>query len=381
MIKSLDDIRKRGKDYQRRFIDGCSMAEKVNAFVFHVRIVSVRSVRIYKSNHSELTSEEIILNDMWKNPIMDMRHILLSVPEFTMKHLGDTFSFLYFPVSNPLGTPYKEGFRYVLSFIRNKEGKPRSVREIRKAQINLSMLSEGLVSEYGVYMIEGGFPLEDNMDICMAFDNYIRGDISAKDFVSEILMRNTRSDMKGWLDDSILATDGLQAEGYIFRYGNDVYQVRMREPDRKEIPDNRISFEFLIHDFCGFLWDDEGWKDALLPLNYVKNVCIIFLRYINKYYNRNAFESYGVKPEDFRSPANGYYGGTCYEYIPNQKVRILCMNDPMMDGIFKVLLNGLRKPRKMKSDGMLILMEDNERWNECVSRIRMMSESGFSTRR
>ncbi len=378
MIKSLDDIRKRGKEYQRRFLEGCMMTEKVNAFVFHVKVISVKAVRISKGNHKDISTEDIILNSMWRNPIKEIREIFISDPNFMRNHLGEVFSFFYFPVSNPLGTEYKnEGFRYVLSFVRDKNGKPLSPSRIMEIQQHLSVLSDELVCPYGIYMRLNGFDFEGHMDIHFAFDRYMKSELSAKEFVKEILERNACTDMRGWLDDRILAEKPSEAEGYLFRYGNDVYQVIMKEPIRRNVPDNRLSFEFFIHDFCAFLWDDDGWREQMHSTNYVKNVCTLFLRYTDMYYNRDTFDSYGVKAEDLMSPSNGYYGGTCYDYIPNTKVREMCMNDPMMDSIFKVLLNGLRKTRKMSSEGMLILKEDNDRWNDCVRRIDALTGSPF----
>lgn len=369
MIRGLDDFIKNTSKYKKNFLMNCSIYEKISAFYFHVKIVSPAIQILYKSDYHRIMTEDIIMNKMWKDPMIDIPNMFISHPDFTNKHIGWTFSFFYFPVNNPLVVEYDLNgkWKYMLGYVCDNNGNQIDINE------NLIDFNTNLFN-----------------DLCVPF-SYKQWDSSLmtvheKTLINEAIRENTIDGYIKLIERLVNESpkknllipgrkDLSRAEGLILRNDKDIYQI-VYNTSRRTVSDNRLSLEFFLHMFCCYLKETDYIN--LIRENYIKSVCILFNDFRNNWMteknNQDKFSYYNITAEDLESPTFGYYPGTCYDMIPHHSVRELCKKDKMSDNMFKILLNGLRKRRNTKSSSMLMSEEDNMIWNDCVESIKKITK-------
>lgn len=362
MLRGLDDFLKKPKAYKKRFLLNCEIQEKVSAFYFHVRILSESKVVVYKSDYKEIKQEDIILNKMWKDPVEEIPEILFKNPDVTKQMIGWTLSFFYFPTEKPLVVKYDLSgwWKYLLAFATDEKRRP----------VDIDSISDWIdLSNYSSLVRHKGYTLKD--------EERTEED---KKLVEQALRADTVDSMLQWIEKivdssdkktNMIASSLQEAEGVVLRWKGDIYQVVYNSPKR-DVKDNRLSLEFFIHSFCRWLRENE-WQEQVKS-TYVNTVCSLFYCYWKAWMSDKkkleVFKYYNIKAEDLESPTFGYYPGTCYELITHKQVRELCMNDPLLDNMFKILLNALKKTKTMREGSMLVSEDDIRVWNDCVAFIK-----------
>ena len=358
--------------YQKGFLENCFIYEKISSFYFHVKIKNRNTLVFYKANNKEIEFNDLLLNKMWNTPIQDFTKMFLSDKEFVEKCVGFTFSFFYFPVSNPLGIEYAENpekglpFRYILDHITLPNKITRAVGYINEFN---RMDTKGLIRPFG---------------ICLKDDT--RTEQEKKELINGIKSKN----IKQFLDSifSIIDTDKLcarsidSAEGFILKSDSDVYQIINPVGEKPEVRNGRLALEIFVHSFVSFINNPDDFADCFVSNNYTTNVCHLLLKYkkwIEKDNNIQLLKFYNIKPSDLESPTFGYYGGTFYELIPVKAVRELCQKEPFWDNVFKILLNGLKKEKKFTPNDLILTKEDVKTWNALVGVFSMYDNIGKGT--
>jgi len=358
MLRGLDDFMRKPMAYKKKFLYNCYIQEKVSAFYFHVRILSANRVIVYKSDYKEIKVEDVVLNKMWKDPVEEIPEMFLKNPEISLQMVGWTLSFFYFPVAKPLVVEYdlSEGWKYMLAFATDEHKVPVDI-----SKIDLSIISPLIRSKS--YLLKGSS----------------RSD-REKAYIDQVLRENTVDAVLKWIEKTIekseqesknmIASSLNNSEGVVLRWKKDIYQVVYNSLE-EETKDNRLSLEFFIHSFCQWLSETE--YEELVKSTYLASVCSLFCEFKKSWLDdkekMKTFNYYNIKAEDLEAPTFGYYPGTCYDLIPNKLVREWCIKDKMDDNMFKILLNGLKKPRR-NSNSMLVSEEDTIVWNGCVKMIK-----------
>lgn len=360
-IKNFNGLTEKPVPYIRKFLETCSINEKISAFYFHVKIVSKNSVGLYRANHTAMLREDIILNSMWKTPAEDFNIILCSHPDFMNDYVGYTFSFFYMPVEQPLGVKYHSGFRYILSYVKDAQGHTDETKETAERLVALS----DLISDNGTVVCDETRSISQKKEL----DSILKHTGNYDDYIDKLQSFVVNS----LVDKSLLHSD--EPEGFILKSREGLWQIPMNEPEIvTEQPIGRISLEFFMHLFCEYLSQNDYAEH--ITNSYVKSVCMIFIDFCN-HIDMKSFDYYNIKAENLASPTFGYYSGTCYELIPVRKVREMCTKSPMYDNMFKILLNGLRRRRKSGTGSVLLSDKDIEAWNKCSQLITIMSVSRF----
>lgn len=350
MIKKFETL---FEDYPDKFIKdflcNCTVTEKISAFYIHVKIVSDTCIKICKANQKEIRKEDIILNKMWNLPVNDFTHIFFK-NEKLMKYTGYVFSFFFFPVNKPFNVTYKNGFRYILSFVKDKFGNSVDIRNFD-------------LSVFGNEIKQGGIILHDDKRNATEI-NKIASVYDYKDGYSFIM-----NDLIGKDNNNICAESFEEAEGFILKWKKNDFQILQNEKFSDHMKINRLPLEFVIHDFSQFLKNFQEWIDYTSNADYSTNVSLLFNEYIS-HFNEKEYSSYNITADDLTAPNFGYYGGTGIEFIPVKKTRELCLANPFFKNIFKILLNGLQKEKVFKLNMVIITEEDIDFWNKCVKLIK-----------
>lgn len=356
-IKNISKLMEKSASYQKGFLENCHIYEKIASFYFHVKIKNKNTLVFYKSNNKEIEYDDLILNKMWNTPIEDFTKMFLSDKEFMEKCVGFTFSFFYFPVSNPLGIDYSDGqgelsYRYILDHITLPNKNTHSVGyvdEFKKIDKN------SLIRPIGICLKDSNRTVDEK-----------------KSLNESIRSRKNENILKfiySLIDTEKLCAPSIQkAEGFILKTDTDVYQIINNSDNEYEVKNNRLALEIFVHSFVDFLNKTE-YTDCFVSNNYTINVCHIFLKY-KKWFEENDnakfFKFYNIKSDDLESPTFGYYGGTFFDLIPVKSVRELCQQEPFWNNVFKILLNGLKKEKKHTPNDLILSSDDIKIWNTLV---------------
>lgn len=365
MIKHLDSLSKLSKKKARDFIYNCHVYEKLDMFYFKLKIIAPTTYKFFKSN-KEITVEDLILNRMWKEPVLDFPKFLIPHEEVVKNYVGWSFGFFYLPCEKPLNTSYSEkfnkGIRYILSDVEDPSG--------NKNNIGTDILHI----------------LLENSKIDMLLSSNIDVDMNIVNSILEGSSKSQYSKLSSYFESEVLSKIGkLYAddvpEGFIFKhkdYNN--YQLLFKErPNMNQ--HSKLGLEIFISRFADWAeWMDKN--DELLPLisySYIDTVCSLFKAYY-KDENTNNFSQYhyGVSSSDLEAPTFGYYAGTGFEYIPDKETRTLCESSELCENIFKILLNGLKKP-KNNTNYQYLSDLSRERWNNLVQKVTKFTISDYSS--
>lgn len=366
MIKDISELFKKNKKYIKQYFKSCTISEKIAAYYFHVKILSSTQINFYKSNHKEIETTDIILNKMWLDLILDISKAFLSNLEFMKKYIGYTFSFFYLPVSKPFNIQYKDNFKYILSNVEDSKKQDNSLilndfaaylhdNILNKISVNSVLLSDSLRSDI------------QNINVSNIINQFANNKIDLKTTLNQILKL-------------IISENHIHSieypEGFILRNNGEIYQIKNLLQKNEIInQDNRLTLEFFTHVFSDYLEKYDYVKN--LNSNYIKSVCNLFLDFKQTYWIDfdlpSKFKYYNVNAVDLESPNSGYYPGTCFDLIPNKKVREICSKSSLDDNMFKILLNGLRKHKKQSFDSLLMNQKNIDNWNECVDIIHKMT--------
>lgn len=350
MIKKIEALFDKSIKNARDFLSTCTVSEKISAFYIHVIVVSGNCIRVCKADYKEIRIEDVILNRMWSYPTDDFLKLFLQHDDL-MQYTGYTFSFFYLPVSKPFNVEYRNGIRYILSFVKDKDGK--SV-DTRKFDLNAY---DGRIKKGGIILHDCNRSPAERKKIAL-MTNYKEG----YNFIM--------NDLIGEHNENISCRERKDCEGFILKSGKSDYQILQNEtyPDRTKM--NRLPMEFVMHDFSRFLSSFPSWTDFIAGNDYSTNVSLLFNEYVSKYIDRSGYEFYNIKSSDLEAPEFGYYGGTGFEFIPVDRTRKICRQSKLYENIYKILLNGLKRRKKFSSKGMTIMTEnDISAWNRCVSLI------------
>ena len=106
MINNINKLFEEPKTRQLSFLKNCTIEEKICAYRFSVKIISLSNFRFYKGN-KEITQDMIILNRIWETLVKDWTTWLISNPDVIKKYIGYTFFGFYFPDPSPFDENYK----------------------------------------------------------------------------------------------------------------------------------------------------------------------------------------------------------------------------------------------------------------------------------
>ena len=386
MIHSLEEILKKPKSYQRKFLMNCEISEKIAAYYFHVKIASPDRLVFYRSSYQEIRVEDVIMNRMWMDIMRDFNEMLLNGADFFKAHVGWMLSFFYFPTTCPLGIWYDningdDSYSYIIGNVKNAKSEQVHVDEIDLTSLSSKirkqspvvcpgmMRSENQRKAINEAIKEGTYRAISRM---VAIDLVEIGKIAASGLKYEEIRPGMSYEY--FLKNSKIG----QAEGFILRHDGDIYQMSLRAEDVKtdKMNDNRFCLEFLLHNFAQFLSKSE-WQNSITK-DYVKTVCNLFWKYKTEHFDIGSFSYYRIKASDLAAPNFGYYPGTCFELIPDKKVREACQSSEIDDNILKILLNGLKKHHKYNSNSAILSKSDVEQINECVTFIKSLTINTIS---
>lgn len=377
MIKDIEELKELGFEKACSFLRTCRVYEKIDMFYFKVKIVSKNSVEFYKSNGKLIKPEDIILSKMWREPIEDLSKVILTA-ENLQDFVGYTFGFFFLPCEKPLkvsySIAYNNGFKYFLNDVFFDNKKLDFVKDERFLTLDFNELfSSYLVSTKGSELYLNKF----SADVFEFNENYLEEiinnapDRTYKDMTEFLIWNFSYKDVP-LIEEDIVADE--KPEGYIFKNGNDIYQIIFKESEVKFSEQSKLGMELTILNFCKWIKTiDYG---DLITASYVESVCNLFEKYL-KYGNIDE-KYYHITPEELEAPTFGYYAGTCYEFIPNKFVREVCMSNKLYENIFKILLNGLRR-QKLKNSYQLINIEAQAIWNSLVKTIQISTMGDYSS--
>lgn len=364
MIKHLDSLSKLSKKKAKEFLHNCHVYEKLDMFYFKLKVIAPSTYKFFKSN-KEIVVEDLILNRMWIDPILDFPKILIPHEDIMKNYVGWSFGFFYLPCEKPLKTSYSkkfnQGVRYILSDVEGPSG---------------------IKNDIGVDILH---ILLENTKIDMLLSSKVNIDMNIVNSILEGSDKCPYSKLSSYFEAEVLSKiEGLYAddhpEGFVFKHKDYNYQLLFNErPSMNH--HSKLGLELFISKFADWAdWMDKN--DDLMPLisySYIDTVCSLFKAYIKDENNINFSQyHYGLSSSDLEAPTFGYYAGTGFEYIPDKETRTLCESSELCENIFKILLNGLKKP-KNNTNYQYLSDLSRERWNNLVQKVTKFTISDYSS--
>lgn len=354
MIKDISALRDRSTEFLTKFVENCTVEEKIDAYYVSVEIHTHRLL-FRKANEKKINRQDMILNSMYGTLINDWQYFRMANPEWFTQHHGDRIYMFYIPSRKPIMTSYKDDIVYVIDRIISGSGKELNQEDA------CSICGLTHADKFGISMKE----------TLPKSDAYVTGDIIHK----------IRKDDSSWISD-LLSEDASayllssgQPEGYIVRMGKKyIYQATSSPQTERDANTERAQYEYLLMDFIRF-WDELEDVDRFNTAgDYVKTVCALFNEYINngeKYTHKieNNIDETSLEP-----PCLGTRFDMGLEYVPDITTRELCTEKVLYKNIFKVLLVNLKKQKKVQH--CLLMNQDKvEQWNSIVKTIKNLTNN------
>lgn len=354
MIKDISTLRDRSTEFLTRFVENCTIEEKIDAYYISVEIHTHR-LAFRKANDRKISRQDMILNAMYGTLVNDWQYFRMANPEWFTEHHGDRIYMFFVPSRKPIMTEYKDDIVYVIDRIVSASGKE--------------------------------LPQEDTFSIC-GLTHAEKFGISMKEtlpksdaFVTEDVIHKIRKDDRTWITD-LLSDDASayllssgQPEGYIVRMGHKyIFQTTFTPQTERGASTERAQYEYLLMDFIRF-WEQLDDIDCFISGgDYVKTVCALFNDYIindEKYTHKieNNIDENSLEP-----PCLGTRYDMGFEYIPDKTTREICSEKNLYKNIFKVLLVNLKKQKNIKHC-LLMNQEKTEQWNNIVRTLKNLTSN------
>ena len=352
MIKDISALRDRSTEFLTRFVENCTVEEKIDAYYVSIEIHTHRLV-FRKANNRKITRPDMILNAMYGTLVNDWQYFRMANPEWFTKYHGARIYMFFIPSRCPIMTTYKDDIVYAVDRIVNASGKELSQEEV----YSISGLTHA--EKFGIAMKE----------TLPKSDVFVTGDIIHK----------IRYNDQSWVTD-LLADDAGgyllaagQPEGYIVRMGRKyIYQTTSSPQTERNVSTERAQYEYLLMDFIRF-WESLDDIDRFISgSDYVKTVCALFNDYITTDERYTHKIENNIDEESLEPPCLGTRYEMGLEYVPDKTTREICSEKNLYKNIFKVLLVNLRKQKNVKHC-LLMNQEKTEQWNDIVRTLKNLT--------
>jgi hypothetical protein len=348
MIKSLNNLKFKSYNYISNFLESCTIEEKLDAYYIKIDIRSKTNIIFIKSNGNEVDRCDLILNEMWQQLFNDWHYFRLVNNDWFEKHVGYKICLFYFPCDAPIFTKYKTDVSYVIDRIEYKSDiySPEDLMNDMK-----------ILDKFNIKFKKNLIKNENIEDIINEIKKHENKDIDYEEEFKKIINLNK----------SYLFAEN-KPEGYIFKYGNSIYQSIEDKNFNRIAKAEKSQYEFLLIDFMKFM---DTHMNLILSENYIKTVCLLFNSYIEYEKETNHIKD-NINTDSLLSPCIGKRFDICYTNIPDQITINLCKESDLYKNIFKILLVNLRRKKSVKH--CILMMKRNiDKWNDIVQIIKNSS--------
>lgn len=302
------------------------ITEKLDTFRF-IFEKKTGDINFYKKDYTPINIIERTITDMWEDAIYDITESVkhIDIPE------GYYFGVSYTPVEQPLRIPYPNLPKYILTDVLYKDKKVKKSLDIE------------LVTEWSKKLNIGAPPIlfkgkldEHQKSILIAYDKRDFDSIKDVEFSSILngVIGSTYS--KGQLVEGIIINNNykpMQIESHEFSLLRESY-------DR--IQSNRVLYDMVIMHMNKYLEYINISECDRGEQGYIDIICELFNEFIE---NSDVMNS--VLEQELTPTHYGYMGRMNKTWISNTRtLEYLCENEVNVN-IFKIFLNGLRKPKKV----------------------------------
>jgi len=324
MIKELKSLNI--NDLSKLLNQTFNIVEKIDAPYFSV-VVTNSDLKILKSNGLELTQKNMLLNSMYYD-----------ILKFVKKNI--------FPISKKLRNT-KTGFFYFPSET------PRTISYPEKT--GTFMLSDTNADE-SLFDFITKIPILSEITIT---DNIIN-DIN--DYLN-----NNKSEVE--IANKLTGKDTSKMEGIIFK--SNIYkqfQILITNTALSSIDSTqkKIYRDIIIKDIIS--WFNTS-NPPIIGSTYIEKVENIFIKYIN---NTEILNKYDINEKDIMPPYIGYFGDISYGLMTNNICKLICQNNGVMKGIFRIMIATLDSDIK-KTIYDILDDDDIIKWKN----IRIKIKEGF----
>lgn len=339
------DIRLLGTNNKQTFIEKflrqCKIEEKIDAYYVSIKIMSRSMLKFYKGNREEISREDLILNSMWSSLIKDWNMFRQANESWFSSHVGYSVNVFYLPVRKPMLTEYINGVRYIVA----------SVTETSGTRTPVSASDFDMTKEFGITFQKDVVKYRD-ADYKEVARKIKENPDDAASIISDEIIDWTGSDI---FADSF-------PEGFVLRYNSkQIYQMTFSESSARNVRAEKSQYEYLLTDFIRW-WEQNSKVAGLVYGDYIKSVCDVFNFYIENEKETSKIKD-NIETESLEAPCFGERFPMCYKYVPSEKTVELCMEDPLYENIFKILLVNLKRKKKIEH---CVLMDKRsvEKWND-----------------
>ena len=294
---------------------------------------------ILKSNGEEVSTVDIILNSMYADISEFVKTVFAKLNEKDYRYAK--FGMFYFPSETPRSTTYtKYVGKFMLSYVHGG---------ITEADIFASSDKWLTVTPY---IITYQYTQKVYVDIL----NYVNGDEDALFTASLLTGAYKRIDKN--------RTHIQDMEGIVVKtpYGN--FKLTLHKTKEvTDISERKMCRDLIMKDFIRWFYNED-----VRPINdtYQNIVCNLFLKYVN---TTDISTRYSFEADLLTPPIVGYVGDITYELLDDNNVIEICKHNSILKGIFKILLNALRKPLK-KHSGDILTQKDVDDFNHIIETIK-----------
>lgn len=333
MIRELKSIKQ--KDLNALIGTTVEIVEKIDAPYFIIQFTSdEKGAKIYKSNHTELSEEDILVNDMYERVERFVKTRLSTLPIY-----NGTIGLWYFPTDKPRKITYEKYMgKFMLAYCDEN---------ITQENINI-LHSTGILP---TPIIARKKITEKEVTLIGKYSNGTYGDL----FFLMTLLKGIK----------YFGTPYKDMEGVIFKTNKKAYQVILYKEEPQAIDGQKKMYrDVIIKDFIKWYYDTLPYITENVP--YINKVTDLFVKYSQW---TDVTNKYSMEKEDLMPPYTGFIGDVCFDRIPNDVAVIICRSDALMKGIYKILITACRKElRKMEGD--LLSESDVQKFNKIVKEIK-----------
>lgn len=348
MIKNIDNLKKKSISFITKFLDECTVEEKIDTYYVSVEIRSKNNIVFIKSNGKVIDRCDLILNEMWQQMFNDWTHFKMVNQDWFDSHIGYKIFMFYFPCSKPILTEYKDNISYVID---RMEYGATVIYDCEEEMKDMKMI--------------------DNFKI--SFKKFLKKSYTLNEFINKIRIADKENNSYDDVFESIIDKENSiifasgKPEGYIFKSGKKyIYQIVCNKSENRVASAEKSQYEFLLLDFIKF-WNNTENIEHFLDNNYIKTVCNLYNLYISQERKIGVIEK-NIDPNSLQSPCIGKRFDICYINIPDEQTINNCKESELYKNIFKILLVNLKR---MKNENHCILMNNRttEQWNDIVRTI------------
>lgn len=358
MLKNISELSNKSFEYQKEFLNECTIEEKVDTHYVSIEVASKSKLIFRKANGKIISQVDLILSSLYSHLIEDWNMIFIKNRDFYISNIGMKIFMFYFPCAQPINTDYSDYLKnksvgYLITNIVDKNNKKISYLNFNKSN---NEAFENINAKFSYH-----YPL--SIDI---------------DKVEKTVNEEQAYFDKSWLnDDEFLNNSKEKSEGVILKYKSDIYQCLFQEHKVENEPiveKPRTPFEYLLADITAFYKSAKPYFQNYITNSYVSSVCNIFNAYIS-YWVPNSNIEKEITAEDIEAPSIHKYDIN-YSYIPSVQTKTLCMSNKIYENIFKVMLANMCKKKKLNYCVYLNKSQVDD-WNNIVDLISYYVTSDF----